>query len=137
MMTKAYRTLVRQIGFCWWPKTFSRIYHNWSTRTIQRCRWNYSLSETSAHECQIDFLGTFIGDNNQQAKIMVENIYSMMVDGLKKLHESNWWYEKSNCAKIKFRLSIIHICGNTLHSGHNKKHLNFINECQYTVSIIP
>ncbi|CAE6496092.1 MAG: hypothetical protein QXE84_05565 [Candidatus Nitrosotenuis sp.] len=47
------------------------------------------MSETSSHEYQIDSLGTFIGDNNRQAKIMTENIYSMMADGLKKLHESN------------------------------------------------
>ncbi len=48
-----------------------------------------SLSETSDHECQIEFLGKFIGDNNKQAKSMAENIYSMMADGLKRLHESN------------------------------------------------
>ena len=46
-----------------------------------------TLSALSKDRCEIDFSGTFRGENNQQAKKMAEEIYAMILDGLKKMHE--------------------------------------------------
>lgn len=47
-----------------------------------------TVNKLSGNQCEIEFSGKFKGKNNLEVKKMAENIYSMMADGLKKLHES-------------------------------------------------
>lgn len=46
-----------------------------------------TLGELSKNQCVIEFSGLLKGENNSEIKKMLEGIYSMMADGLKKLHE--------------------------------------------------
>lgn len=46
-----------------------------------------TISPLSKDRCEIDFSGTFKGENNHKVKKMAEEIYAMILEGLKKLHE--------------------------------------------------
>lgn len=47
-----------------------------------------TVSALSKNKCDIDFSATFKGENNVEVKKIIEEIYVMIVDGLKKLHEN-------------------------------------------------
>lgn len=47
-----------------------------------------TVNKLSGNQCEIEFSGKFKGENNLEVKKMAEKIYSMMADGMKKLHES-------------------------------------------------
>ena len=46
-----------------------------------------TISALSQNKCEINFSGTLNGQNNYEAKKIAEEIYAMILDGLKKLHE--------------------------------------------------
>ncbi|TBR23130.1 MAG: SRPBCC family protein [Candidatus Nitrosotenuis sp.] len=46
-----------------------------------------TISSLSKDICEINFSGTFKGENNHEVKKMAEEIYAMILQGLKKLHE--------------------------------------------------